>query len=514
MRAGMTLVLVFVAAPALRPLAAQCPDGTPPPCAARAVTARAPGANSVAVLLFENLTHDSTAAYLSDGLASEISTSLARVPRLEVRSPGAVRAAQRGGEADPQAIGRRLSVRYVVEGDFQRGGDRIRVSVRLVTVQNGTQRWTTAFTRPMADLLAVQEEVASAVATAIAGELLPQERTAITTRVTRNAEAYDRLLRGNFYLAQRSPAGVRRAIDEYTAAAHLDSTLAPAYARIGLGYALYVDWGWQGLGIGRDSAVACGFRAAERALATDSSSSDAWVALAYLRSFRDPRAYAGVIPALERATRLDPRNAEAWHQYASFVSALGRYQEAQALEQRSIEVEPQRAISYLQMGQLGELMRNDAEAERWYDSALAAAPEFYAAWTSRSLVRLRRGDVAGARADAEAAVRTSPTGDEHYGLSAMAAVAAREGDTTMARGFADRALAMLSGRRMDVFPATNVAIALLVAGETSRALDVLERAEPRGLLLWVSIVPPVFDPLRSEPRYQRLIAEIQPPGAR
>src|SRR6185436_17044222 len=150
----------------------QCPDGTPPPC-----NAVPPGPNSVGVMQFNNVTRDSTFAYLSDGLATDIATSLARVPPLEVRSPGAVRAAQRGVEASPSVVGRRLNVRYVVEGDFQRGGDRVRVSVRLVAVPSGTQRWSDSYTRPVTDLLAVQEEIARAVATAIAGELLPQDRT-------------------------------------------------------------------------------------------------------------------------------------------------------------------------------------------------------------------------------------------------------------------------------------------------------------------------------------------------
>ena len=189
---------------------AQCPDGSPPPCARVPATTPTPGANSVGVMLFNNLTRDTAYAYLADGLATEIATSLARVPRLEVRSPGAVRSAQRGVEPDPRMVGRRLNVRYVVEGDFQRGGDRIRISVRLVAVPSGTQRWSEAYTRPAADLLAVQEEIARAVATAIAGELLPQERTVLASRPTRSAEAYDRFLRANFQLARRMEGIARK----------------------------------------------------------------------------------------------------------------------------------------------------------------------------------------------------------------------------------------------------------------------------------------------------------------
>lgn len=244
------LALVLLAGLPPDRLTAQCPDGSPPPCARASVGAfSVPGANSVGVMLFNNLTRDTAYAYLSDGLASEIATSL----------------------------------------------------------------------------LSVQEEIAGAVATAIAGQLLPQERTVLAVRPTRNPEAYDDFLRGNFQLARRTPGGVARAIEEYGAAVRLDPSFAQAEARIALGYALYLDWGWDFAGVPRDSQLARGSRAAERALALDPSSADGWMARGYLLSFRYPRTCDGVLEALERATRLDSGNAEAWHQYSSLLSTVGRF---------------------------------------------------------------------------------------------------------------------------------------------------------------------------------------------
>ncbi|MEK6609320.1 MAG: hypothetical protein AABZ35_00190, partial [Gemmatimonadota bacterium] len=469
MRALVVSVLLCLFATV--PGVAQCPDGTPPPCARVTAAAPSPGANSVGVMLFNNLTRDTAYAYLSDGLASEIATSLARVPRLEVRSPGAVRSAQRGVEPDPRVIGRRLNVRYVVEGDFQRGGDRIRVSVRLVAVPSGTQRWSEAYTRPLTDLLAVQEEIASAVATAIAGQLLPQERTVLAARPTRNPEAYDRFLRGNFQLARRTPSGVARAIDEYGAAVRLDPSFAQADARVALGYALYLDWGWDFPGVPRDSQLARGSRAAERALALDPSSADGWMARGYLLSFRYPRTYDGVLEALERATRLDSGNAEAWHQYSSLLSTVGRFDRSVETARRALALEPSRSVTLLQLGGVYEALRRDAEALQAYDSAVAVDPEFYAAYAFRTWVRLRNGDPTGARADAEAAMRTSPPGEEYYGLAARAAVAARTGDTATARSLMDRALVPLADRPVGPLVGQMLALGLLSAGQSQRAMD-------------------------------------------
>jgi TolB-like protein/Tfp pilus assembly protein PilF len=512
-----TLVLAFTLAvlPSCRLAALQCPDGAPPPCTRAAVAAPAPGANSVGVMLFANLTRDTAYAYLSDGLASEIATSLARVPRLEVRSPGAVRSAQRGVEPDPRVIGRRLNVRYVVEGDFQRGGDRIRISVRLVGVPSGTQRWSESYTRPVTDLLAVQEEIAGAVATAIAGQLLPQERTVLAARPTRNAEAYDHFLRGNFQLARRTPSGVARAIDEYTAAVRVDPSFAQAHARVALGYALYLDWDWEFPGMPRDSQLAIGTRAADRALALDSSSSDAWMAKGYLLSFRYPRTLDGVLPAMERATTLDPRNAEAWHQYSSWLATVGRLDESLTTSRRALALEPGRAVTFLNTAAALELMgHREAEALVEYDSAVSADPEFYAAYAFRAFLRLRMGDTAGARADAQAALRTSPPSEQYYGLAPLAAVAARSGDSAEARRLTDRMVAPFTTRSTGPLVAQMMAFGLAGVGRQQAAIDMLARGEPRGALLWISMQFPALDALRADPRYQRLLADVRPPAAR
>lgn len=505
--------LCLGALPACQLAALQCPDGSPPPCA-RAATAPPPGANSVGVMLFNNISRDTAYAYLSDGLASEIATSLARVPRLEVRSPGAVRSAQRGVEPDPRTVGRRLNVRYVVEGDFQRGGERIRISVRLVALPSGTQRWSEGYTRPVADLLAVQEEIASAVATAIAGALLPQERTVLAQRPTRNPEAYDHFLRGNFHLARRTPGGVARAIEEYGAAVGLDPSFAQAEARVAFAYALYASWGWDYPGVSFDSLLASGFHAADRALALDSTLADGWMARGVLFYLRHPRTLDGAMAALERAPQVDPRNAEAWHQYAFFLSMVGRYEESIIAFRRALALEPRRAISWEEMADPYEKLRRDDEALTAYDSSVAVDAEFYAGYSLRTWIRLRLGDSAGARADALTAMRLSPVGEEYYGLAPRAAVAAADGDTALAQRLMQQALVPFANRPLGPVPAMMLVSGLVSAGQRALALDWIERVEPRGALLWWALQYPQFDPLRGEPRFQRVVDESRPPGAR
>jgi tetratricopeptide (TPR) repeat protein len=256
-----------------------------------------------------------------------------------------------------------------------------------------------------------------------------------------------------------------------------------------------------------------GFRAANRAIAIDSTCADAWMSLGYLRTFRDPLTYAGVMPAMERAVALDPRNAEAWHQYGSLLGNVGRFEEAVVAEQRALALEPQKPIALYSLGGILEALHRDDEARRLYDSTLAVDPAFYAAYFARTWVRLRHGDVSGARPDAEAALRTSPPGDQHWGLVPLAAVTAREGDTATARTLMQRAMVQFpESLKLDPFPGGNIAAGLMASGETRRALDWLERITPRGSLLWFNLMWPGFDPIRAEPRFRQLLEAVRPPG--
>ena len=402
--------------------------------------------HSVGVMLFDNITRDTGDAYLADGLASEIATTMARVPRLEVRSPGAVRSAQRGGEADPAEVGRRLHVRNVVEGGFQRGGTRIRIDVRLVSVPSGTVRWNDSWTRPTADLLAVQEEIAQAVTKAIAGQLLPAEQRVLALRPTDSPVAYDHFLRGNFQLAHRTPDGVARAIEEYEAAVKADPSFARADARIAEAHALFAEWGWSSPGISADSQIALGFTAANRALKLDSTLADGWMARGLLLYMRYPRTLNGAVEALRRATVLDSTNAEAWHQYGSQVMILGQYERSIELEKRALALEPGRAITWENLGDAYELLHRPAESMAAHDSALAADPQFVLSYAMRCWNLLRQGDRAGARANAEAALRSSSPTERYYALAPRAAVAAADGDSALGRALMAEAVAPFASR--------------------------------------------------------------------
>jgi serine/threonine-protein kinase len=277
----------------------------PVPAAAAAVPPGS-GVATVAVLYFENLSPDSSDAFLASGITEEVISRLGSIERVRVKGRNAVRALSPAVRDDYGALGRTLGVRYVVEGSVRRARRRVRVSVRLLTSENGFRVWGRDYDHAAGDLLVLQEEIARDVAASLAGTLQPGERTRLAATGTRDPVAFEHYLRGNFHLAGRSPAAVRRAIGAYEAAAGRDPGFTPAVARIAYAYAQFLDWGWTFPGLPPDSVLARGLSYADRALTQDPDAADAWLARGYLLSFRHPDSFEGVEEAFRAPSRCVP----------------------------------------------------------------------------------------------------------------------------------------------------------------------------------------------------------------
>ena len=475
--------------------------------------------NSVAVLYFDNLSPDTSDVYLAAGLTEEIIARLGQVERLAVKSRNAVRR-YRGAEAsDPAALGRALGVAHLVSGSVRRSGGHLRVTIELVRAANGTRVWGEQYNRAQADLLAIEEDIGTTVATAVAGRLLPTERASLAVRPTGNPAAYDRYLRGNYYLGLRTPKGVARAIEEYEAALRLDPGFTAALARIALAYGVHLDWGWPYAKLPRDSLLARGLAAADRAVRQDSATSDAWMARGLLLTFKNPRTFEGARESLQRSIALDPRNAEAYHLYGAVLMRLGNVAGATAAYRHALDLDPERAITLENRGYINLAWRRYHEALPWLDSALAVDSTFYFAYRDRARARLDLGDVEGARADAQAALRFAPAESRYTAEAALASVEARAGDSVAARARVERLLHDVvspdSTATGGIHPrrAQSLGMALVAVGDLDRAVHLLERARPRGAQLWLYLIQSEFDPIRSRPRFQRLVDESRPPGA-
>jgi len=517
---ALTLVVQLSVLASYNGLQAQCPDGSTPPCrAARADPGRRPGVllNSVAVLYFDNLSPDTADAYLAEGLTEELIARLGQLPRLAVKSRAAVQRFRQSG-TDPLAAARGLRVARLVTGSVRRGGNRLRVTVELVRASDGEHVWGDLYDRRDADLLAVEEDITRAVAAAIGGRLLPAERAALAAGPTASPEAYDHFLRGNHFLLARTGGSITRAIEEYEAATRVDPRFADAFARMAFGYGLFLEWNWPSPIKSRDSLLARAVAAADRALALRPASSDAWVARGQLLSvpdpsYRSPLREDAILQAFDRAIALDPRSAEAHHQYGGRLLFRGEDSAAVAAFRQTLAIDPERPLTLTALALERVVARSYAEARRWLDSALTVDPTFAIGYAHRATLALKLGDLAQARTDGEMAIRFG-TGYRLPGLAVLTMVDARSGDTLAARARLEELLrAVVDSLHPSPRDARYVGPALLATGGENRLLEFLERVEPRRATLWFDLRLPEYDSVRANPRFQRLVEESRPLGA-
>ncbi len=473
--------------------------------------AREPASNGVAVLYFDNLSRDTADAYLADGLTEELISRLGQVARLTVKSRNAVRRFRGRLADDPSAVGRALGVVHLVSGSVRHAGARLRVTVELVNAATGDRMWGQQYDRAEADLLGIQEDIAVTIATAIGGRLLPAERSSLTQRPTRDPGAYDHFVKGNYFLGQRTAPAVGRAIDEYRAALQLDPSFTEALARVAYSYALFLDWGWRYPNASPESLLARGFAAADSALRQDSTSSDAWMARAYVLAMSGTRTTAPAIAAFERAIALDPRNAEAYHQYGWVLMGLERDSASAEANLRALELDPARFATMLNLAALRTVQRRYDEGLRWMDSALSGEPGLAYLYAWRALSRLTVGRASEARRDAELAIRL---GSLAYGEAALAAVEAHEGDVVSARRRVNSVLREgVDSLRPHSREALFIGLALVALNERERAIQLFERVRPRDWQLAYRLRYAGLDPIRADPRFQRLVEEARPSDA-
>lgn len=496
-----TILLSFVLAVFAAARAdAQCPDGTPPPCGRRSGPA-APRPTSVAVLYFDNASRDSSDEYLADGLTEELIGRLSRIERLEVKSRTAVRRFRGRTIDDPGAVARSLTVAHLVSGSVRRSAGRLRVSVELMRAATGVSLWSRTYDRPGSDLLGLEAEIAESVAVSVGGRLAPAERRRLERRPTANAAAYDRFLRANFEAARRTTVSQLRAAREYEEAARLDPRFAPALVAAARMYlALAGNYFDAGIGLSRDSLESLARVLLDRAMQIDPTSADGWLARAYQYYPDWERSGA----AFARAAELDPRNAEVHHQYGLFLRIHRSDSAAVHALRRALALEPDRAITLLNLGQTFTVAGQHREAERWMDSALALRPDAPFYYIDAALVKLKLGDTAAARTLAlEGGQRGDTTGREDV----LAMLEAQGGEVAGARERLARAGAAIA--RLDCrysHPCLIHAAALARAGDREAALTLLERVTPRDAWLSYWAQREEFDLLRAEPRFASLMA--------
>jgi TolB-like protein/Tfp pilus assembly protein PilF len=456
---------------------------------------------SIAVLPFDNLSRDPDNAYFAEGIQDEVLTRLAKVADLKVISRTSTQHFKSSPDNLPD-IARQLGVANILEGSVQRSADQVRVNVQLIKAATDGHLWADIYDRKLTDIFAVESEIAKSIAEKLQAELTGSEKAAIASRPTANTEAYQLYLKGRFFWNKRTGDDLKAAADLFQRAVAADSSYASAYGGLAQSYLLIPVFG---AGAPRDffpKAKA----AAMRAIALDETSAEGHSALAMLLLFELK------LPESEkefrRAIEINPNYATAHHWFGnSLLVTLGRFDEGIKEGQRAVELDPLSLIINADLGSTLMVGRRYDEAIAQLRRTLALDGNFaYAHWNLGEALYLK-GDVPAAIAEYEKAAAL----DNDPQIFALLGRAYAE------TGRKEEALKILNklketGQHQYVrsYLYTLIYIGL---GDKATAIDYLEKAREGSETpdtTWLK-VDPLFDPLRDEPRFKKLVAQMFPP---
>jgi serine/threonine-protein kinase len=462
---------------------------------------KAPGPaaeQSLAMLPLANLSGDKADDFFGIGLAEEITRALAKNG---VRVIGRVSAgALQAKGLDERAIAKELGVGSLLTGTVQRAEGQVRITVTLLSAGDGVVRWTEKYDRPLANVFAVQDEIARTVATTLLGSL--GGRPAGATRAeTADPEAHALLLQGLVLFNRRGAPSLQQAIGLFEGAAVRDPTYARAQASLAMALAVLPAYVQDSTTTIVTSAVA----AAERAIGMDSTIAESYAALGFgyalLGELRRAEA------SYRHALALDSTVASTWGWYGLLASRLGDYPAAHARMARARALEPASLIARLWEAQVLYVERRLADADSVASATMALDSTFMLAWAQRANALLGLGRTAEAVALLERHVAVLPAGrpEEAHGMLAYAyAVAGRAKE---ARAMLDTTRARLGGR----LPATGAnAAALEALGDHEAAVALLGAAIARHDSWLVTFSrSPRFDKLRRDPRVAAMLAKLE-----
>ncbi len=326
---------------------------------------------SIAVLLFDNLSGDAANEAFTKGIHDDILTQISKIRALKVIARTSME--RLNPTLSIPEIGTKLGVATVLEGGVQRAGDRVRINVQLIDCANEAHLWAETYDRELtaANIFGIQSEIAATVADALRATLSPEEQERLATVPTENLAAYDAYVLGKQRMAKRTSVALAQAVDYFQQAIERDPSFALAYVGLSDSYQLQADHA----GLPVDEMLAKAQAATDKALELDDRLGEAYTSLGGIRHRSNDVESAEA--AFQRALELTPNYARAYHWYGFFLGeALGRFEEALALNRKAVELDPLSPMIVASVGFGLESLGRFSESLAWYKRAVEVDPDF------------------------------------------------------------------------------------------------------------------------------------------
>ncbi|MCU1265876.1 MAG: cadC 15 [Acidobacteria bacterium] len=459
------------------------------------------GVSSIAVLPFKSIAAQESDAFLGPGLADALIMRLSSIRDMKVRPTTAV-LKYGSADHDPLLIGRELKVDALLTGVIQHEGEKIRVSVQLVSVKDGITLWADKFDDKFTDIFAIQDSISEQVVRSLALKLSGEEQRQLRKNYTDNPEVFHLYLKGRYFWNQRNADGLKKALVYAQQAIALEPTYAPAYVGLADTYSLL---GAQHGVLPPRESFPKARAAALRALEIDGTIAEAYASLGFINC-----CHAWDWSAAEqnylKAIDLKPNYPTAHHWYGELLVTLGRFNEAVIELQMARELDPLSLAINADLAASYYYARQYDKSESQLRSLLEFNPNFVRAHIILGKVYGQRGNHAEAIEILRRAVGL--TNNDAATRSALAHGLAIAGATSEARQNLDH-LQQLSARTY--VSAGSIAEILVGLGQKDEAHIWLEKAyADRDIeMIWLN-VDPLYDPIRDDAQFKALIQRVNP----
>jgi len=450
--------------------------------------------DSLAVLPLANLSGDPDQEYFSDGMTDALITELQKIRSLRVISRTSVMRFKKTEKSLPE-IAKTLNVKAVVEGSVLREGETVRINVQLIQASPEKHLWADSFDRDMTGVLALQSDVARAIAKEVRALVTPEEQKQLASSRPVNPEAHEAYLKGRFHWNKRTAPDLEKAIGYFNDAIEKDSSYAQAYAGLGSAYVVlpaffYLPW---------SETAPKAEAAARKALQLDATLAEAHAVLGGIASD-----WASAESEYKRAIALDPGYATAHQWYAINLRRYGRFDESLAEIRRAQELDPLSLIISVNVGVTLTWMKRYDEARDQFEKVIELDPDY--PWTYGNLgdVHAMQGRLDQAIAEYEKEI--SIVGRDASEISALGYYYALAGKKKEALSILDELLKFdREGYRVSVY----VALVHYGLGDTNRAFEWLEGAYQELEVPLLDIgVSPLWVGLHSDPRLIALLKKM------
>jgi eukaryotic-like serine/threonine-protein kinase len=452
---------------------------------------------SIAVLPLENLSGDPAQDYFAEGMTDALITELSQIKKLRVISRTSVMQ-YRHTQKPLQEIAQELNVDAVVEGSVIRSGDRVRISAKLIQTNVEGALWADNFERKFTDVLALQSDVATAIARRIQVELSGAEQSQLARSRSVVPEAYEAYLKGRYEAEKRTPEAFRDAESYFQKAIAKDDTFAAAYAALAdtyLSMSIYQM-------APAEALIPKAKEAVEKALELDDRLADAHTSLAAIRFWH---LEGGEIESeFQKAIALDPGYAQSLHWYALYLGAVGRKEDSIREIKLAREIDPKSLIINANVGFLYYLAEDYNHAEEAEKNTIRMDPSFSGAYSYLGQIYVAKKQYPEAIGEFRTAVSLSP-GD----IAGQADLAHGYAVSGM-KSEAEEILRGIQSAQGEKY-VSSYEFAVIYAGfrDVNKTLEWLEKgwAERNGRLVNLG-VHPQFAFLRNETKFQNIVERI------